>query len=273
MDKSKFGIILVVLIVSISIFTVVSNNKNNNKENSEPLEIKGEMSKFDKEKLKEDYKIVNDKKYSSIKKTNYNIAMYYNNLNNKNFNNIKLFPEYIDFLNISSSEYLNSKYEIGSISFYEIIDMKNMGKYNKTLVKLKHKYENKKSFSFKTFSLEDNFILDEPFLFIKDINEVVKFKDVIFSVENKAVFDDKVIYNVIVKNNGEETFFIDNDKYGFYAIQGKNKYYHNLERGNITDYEVLPNTENNIYVSFDNLKGVADVYVKIKEKTILLTPN
>ena len=269
MSKNKFGIILIIFIISIFIFIAISDNENKKEEKS--LKIEKEISETDKAIIKESYELVNNKEYSNIKKVNYNIAMFFKDLNNKNLDDIKLFPEYMDFLNLSSSEYLNYRYKVDDTLFYEILNIENMGEYNKTLVKIKCKYENKEGTSFKVFSLEDEFILDEPFLFVKDIGEAVDYKDIIFSVEGKAIFNDKAIYKIIIKNNGKETFFIDDDKYGFHAAQEKNKYYHTLEFGDITSYRVYPNTENELYVCFNNLRGEAGVYVKTKEKNILLT--
>ena len=283
MGKNKLGIILIILILFLSAFITISEKKDKN--NTEPLELETKIetpeknipktneNEMEKKALKENHELLNEKGYSSAKRINYDIAIYFKNLNDKRLDNIKLFPEYMEFLGVSTSEYLDLKYKTDDLYFYEIVDIEEMREYNKILVKLKHKYENSEGIFFETFSLGDGFILDEAYLFVKEIDELVNYKGIDFLVDSKAIFNDKAIYKVIVKNNGKDTFFIDDDKYGFYAIQDINKYYHRFELGNITSYRVQPYTEKTLFICFDNLRGEADVYVKIGGKEILLTTN
>ena len=276
MDKDKFKFSLMVLVLIISIASAIFSISENKKNKAQKIENTGKaMPKTEEKILKEGYKIVNNKKYSKAKKVNYRISRFFNSLNNEEINDMELFPDYIEFLGISSSDYLNLKYKYATenIFFYEILDIEEMKEYNKILVKTKHKYKYGESVIFKTFSIDDNYILDEPFLFVKDIKETVNFKDLNFFIDSKAIFNDKAIYKINIKNNGEEVFFIDEDIYSFYAAQDKNKYYHKMEFGDLTSYRIHPGTEQVLYVSFENLKGIADVYIKIGENDVLLTTN
>lgn len=270
MNKNKIEIALFLLIIFVSIFAVLFDNKNIKKDD-DVLKTTTEMTEYDTIILKENYEKIENKGYSTAKEINYNVAMFFDNLLSENFEAIKLIPEYMAFLNISPSEYLNSRYKIGDVIFYEIVSIKDMKEHNKILVETKYKYENNNNFLFETFSLENKAILDKPFLFIKDAHNIIEFKDIIFSLENKAVFSDGIIYKINIKNDGENIFYIDDDKYGFYAVQDKNKYYHEIEGGDVTSYRIYPGAEKNLYVKFKNLQGTAGIFVKVNGKPVLLT--
>lgn len=268
MNKNKLGIIFIIFILVISAFTIVTGREDANEKDD--YIIKRELSETDREVLDESYKMATDKDFSNIKAINYNIAMFFYNLSNKNYDEININPEFLEFLGVSPSEYLTSKYRIDSVSLYEIAGVENMSEYNKTLIKIKHKYEDKDNFSFKTFSLDNNMILDEPYLYLKDIKDSVVYEDIIFYIDSKVVFKDKTIYKINIKNNGNEIFYMDYDMYGFHAIQGMNKYHHKIYNGDFTSYRVHPRFENTLYIVFENLRGNASVYIKINGNNVLL---
>lgn len=273
LNKNKLGFILIFFVLVISIFSVVLNKNIKSNNDQENLKADKNMLDIEKEILREDYKLVNDKKYSEAKNVNYRIFMFFNNLNNET-NDAKIFPDFLEFLDISPSEYLNLEYRNISedMLFYEIIDIEKQEEYNKILVKTKHKYKGGKV-TFKEFSIGNDYIVDEPFLFAKDIKESVRANDIDFFIDSKAVFNDRVVYKINIKNNGKEIFIINEDMYSFYATRDKNKYYHNIEFGDITSYRIHPGTEKTLFIGFNNLKGMADVYININGRNLLLTSN
>lgn len=262
-----------ILVLALSIISVFSGGKGNKSE--EFKEVERKLSKEEETIIKECQDKLNDKNYKEAKEINYKISMLFNKIRNDELENIKLFPDYLEFLDMSSSEYINYKYKNMSdeMFFYEIVNVRKMKEYEKTLVDIKHKYKDENLVTFKTFSLEDGYLLDEPFLFIKDIGKNASHKGIDFFIDKKAIFDDKAVYKIKIKNNREDTFFISEDKFGFYAGQDKNKYGYNILFGDLSSYRVRPNAEEIFYISFENLRGIADIYIVIDGEDVFLTTN
>lgn len=210
------------------------------------------------------YSLEDKKYYYDFKRYNYRMAKFVYDINNKRYSEINLHPGYLRFLDFSPSEYFQNKYNEEDTLLYEIVDIKENSQYNKILIDTKLKYDNDDNIYYKRFSIDGDYILDDSFLAIEDIGKKTTYNGIEISIESKAIFSDKEIYKIKFKNNNTERFDIDNDKYGFFAIQDNNKYYHSLINGNIANYRIYPKEEKYLYVCFKNLKGDAKIYMKVQ---------
>lgn len=199
--------------------------------------------------------------YYKLKNINKPILDFFININERNYSYIKLFEEYIDFYNLDTEKYLEDKYSNKRNLFYEIIDIKESN--DKYIVDLIYKEENKDTIYNKTFTTDGELILDDAFLYRKTIDEITEYKGIIIEVKESLVFENKEIFKIIIKNNTNETFVVKDDKYGIYALKGNNKYYHENTYQLKNDYRIYPNSEKDLYITFNNLNHPEKIYLII----------
>lgn len=198
-----------------------------------------------------------------LKSINYPIMNFFRSVNNGDFE-FEVFPEYKEFFSLSES--INKEYykEFDNL-FYEITSYdKNNGKY---LVDVRFTDDSINVID-KVFTTDGNYVIDEAFLKVEDIDNIVEDEDYLIVVEKRLVYKDREVFRIRVENKTSNSINIDYGMYGFYAIDELNRYYHKLLEGS-SNYKILPKSEGLYFVEFSG-KNNKDIYMEIGEKELMI---
>lgn len=259
MNKNIIGVLLIILIITISIISFIYENKEELNKLPEPAIIKAEditsndeSSNFAKYQLE-------DRKSFEYKTINFPMYMFFKNINNKEFENIKIYPELKKFMSIEEN-YFKDKFNSENSYFYEIVDVEKIGL--NYIYNVKYKTEGSNKVFIKNISSNGEYFFDDNYIKVDELNIKTITENIDITVESRAVFKNREIYKINMFNKSNENIILDDSLYGFYAIKDSNKYYHTLTKGSLESYRLYPNTNRVIYIEFKT-NGPKEVFINI----------
>lgn len=265
MNKKKFIPILLIFIVLA--FSILGYIVQKNEGNSQPAT--GTIGKMTTKTVSNIdttdilLRIDGKKDYFLLKDLNYPLAELFNNLNNKTYSNIEIYPSYKEFFNLSDNYFKDNYGKYDNLDYDIIKIVKDGGIYHFDLRYFDEKADKIHS---TTFSTTGRYFIDEPFLRVDDIEEVTEDDNYKIEVKSKAVFNKYEVYKVIIENMSDETLSIQSDMYGFYAKDSLNRYYHKIIGTNF-GYDVRPSEIREFNIRLDTL-SFDELFVAIDGKDI-----
>lgn len=264
MNKNKLGIILIMVVLVISIYTQVVNRREG--------VVNREMDRVqDLKSLSSDSDTINtilllEKEWDSFKYKNVNYPMvkFFKNINNKEFEKIDIYPELVEFLALPDNYFKNSYGDFDNY-FYKIMNLKKIE--DVYLYEVQYKKEVDGELFFKMFSSNGENIIDMPFIGVESIGQSTKVDKLIINLASRAIFDDSLIYKLELENDSDEFVNIDDGIYGFCGSSREKdeRFGHKLVGGTPSDYQLLPREKKNLYVKIPTSEEI-DLYVSIDGK-------